>query len=711
MSQTEEDIIVLNVSTDTSGKTVVVKEQSAQNVIIVSPEAASIPAGPQGPQGPQGPPGDDGKSAYEVYRDSVPSNNLVLTEEQWLASLQGQQGEPGEAGTPGAEGPQGEPGEDGTDGTSVNIVGSYAGPALNPPGFSGSNTGDGYLNNADGHLWVWDGTQWTDVGEIRGPQGDEGALGLSAYQVWLGENNNGTEQDFLDSLVGAQGPQGIQGAPGNDGESETLSSAINVFLPNGGSFGKFSNVSGSNQISVGNGTKTAIDIIREAMVELGDIDQVSLTTTTTIGFSTTPIVNQSITLNASVGNTNNSAPTPSTVTFDFYKKVGSTSSYPATPFYTSSGNAGATATSSATSTIDFAFASETPTNEWIYFKVVATDSQNSSSSNAEVSFTPQYTAPRIKFSVNSTSNSISLKRPTNASGSGENDNSRTRFNGETEVTFSVQVPTTGVALDRARVYYSSGGSYSLVTNGNVDLSPPNYPLTSYSNGYYTASISVPHDAGFVEIGNTNNYMVRVWDDQRPYVSDTSPYCDQEIKGYQVEKIPVKMILSTTALDETDSTASWQNLFDGTTTGNPVRINEELTVTGDFANANTDELFASFTVPSNQTIGEYIYFFVPSYYFSTASGVGTQTITGTSNPNIDLYHNYNGNTQPPFGGTSQVIQVPGQPVTDYTLYKTNIYLETQFGNLSNTTPYMAFRILDSLGSTALRDTKILIRNNE
>lgn len=36
MSQTEEDVIVLNVSTDTSGKTVVVKDQSAQNIITVS---------------------------------------------------------------------------------------------------------------------------------------------------------------------------------------------------------------------------------------------------------------------------------------------------------------------------------------------------------------------------------------------------------------------------------------------------------------------------------------------------------------------------------------------------------------------------------------------------------------------------------------------------------------------------------------------------
>lgn len=667
MSQTEEDIILLNVSTDTSGKTVVVKEQSAQNVIIVSPEAASIPAGPQGPPGQDGQPGVDGLN-----------------------------------------------GQDGADGTSVTIVGNYTDTSGGDPGvIVGVSVGDGYLNNFNGHLFVWGGTSWTDVGEIRGPQGDEGALGLSAYQVWLGENNNGTEQDFLDSLVGDTGATGATGPAGADGESETLSSDINVFLPNSGSFGKFSNASGSNVILSGNGTKTALDIIREALVELGQIGQVSLSTTTTVGFSTTPIVNQSITLNASVPNTNNSAPTPSTVTFEFYKKVGQSNSF--TLFHTSSSNTGATATASTTSTIDFPFASETPTNEYHYFKVVATDSQNSSSSSAEISLTPNYSAPSIKLSLNSNSNGFTPKRTSNASGSDELDTSRTRFNGGTNVNFSIKVPrpaitqTTGVPLDRVKIYYSNGGLYSVITNGDIDLS--GYALTSYYNGYYTANISVTHDAGFVDIGDTNNYKVVVWDDQRPYTNDQSPACDQEIRGYEVEKIPAKMILSTTALDETDSTASWQNLFDGTTTGNPVQVNEELTLTGDFDNTNTDELFASFTIPSGQNIGEYIYFFVPSYYFSTSAGVGTETITGTSNPNIDLYHNYNGNTSPPFGGTSQVIQVPGQPVTDYTLYKTNIYLETQFGNASNTTPYMAFRILDSLGSTALRDTKILIRNNE
>ena len=50
-----------------------------------------------------GPEGSDGKSAYEIAKE----NGFPGTEEEWLASLQG---EPGEDGDPGSEGPEGPPG-------------------------------------------------------------------------------------------------------------------------------------------------------------------------------------------------------------------------------------------------------------------------------------------------------------------------------------------------------------------------------------------------------------------------------------------------------------------------------------------------------------------------------------------------------------------------------------------------------------------------
>src|SRR5699024_2360541 len=46
---------------------------------------------------------------------------------------------------------------------------------------------------------------------------DGGVDGKSAYEIWLENGNSGSEQDFLDSLIGAQGPQGEQGPPGQDG--------------------------------------------------------------------------------------------------------------------------------------------------------------------------------------------------------------------------------------------------------------------------------------------------------------------------------------------------------------------------------------------------------------------------------------------------------------------------------------------------------------
>lgn len=42
-----------------------------------------------------------------------------------------------------------------------------------------------------------------------GVNGTDGLEGKSAYEIWLGQGNSGTEQDFLDSLKGEQGPAGV----------------------------------------------------------------------------------------------------------------------------------------------------------------------------------------------------------------------------------------------------------------------------------------------------------------------------------------------------------------------------------------------------------------------------------------------------------------------------------------------------------------------
>ena len=50
-------------------------------------------------------------------------------------------------------------------------------------------------------------------------------VGASAYAIWLEAGNVGTEQDFLDSLVGATGPTGAAGATGSQGPIGPLGAA------------------------------------------------------------------------------------------------------------------------------------------------------------------------------------------------------------------------------------------------------------------------------------------------------------------------------------------------------------------------------------------------------------------------------------------------------------------------------------------------------
>lgn len=60
--------------------------------------------------------------------------------------------------------------------------------------------------------------------------GEDGVDGDSAYQIWLNLGNVGTEQDFIDSLVGPAGPAGPTGPQGPQGlPGEDCQCPINVF--------------------------------------------------------------------------------------------------------------------------------------------------------------------------------------------------------------------------------------------------------------------------------------------------------------------------------------------------------------------------------------------------------------------------------------------------------------------------------------------------
>ena len=86
-------------------------------------------------------------------------------------------------GPQGETGPQGPAGKDGTDGVT------------GPQGATGEQGPQGEA----------------------GADGEDGEDGQSAYQIWLANDNTGTEEEFLASLKGEKGETGEAGPAGNDG--------------------------------------------------------------------------------------------------------------------------------------------------------------------------------------------------------------------------------------------------------------------------------------------------------------------------------------------------------------------------------------------------------------------------------------------------------------------------------------------------------------
>lgn len=139
------------------------------------PQGDPGPQGEQGPQGPQGIPGPAG-----------------------LDGADGSQGPAGQSGGEGAQGVQGPRGERGSDGTSV-VIDGYVQAEADLPDLTGSAAGPSYIVMDTGHIHFWNGTSFTDGGNVTGPAGADGAPGTQGP-------------------VGGQGLQGIQGAQGPKGD-------------------------------------------------------------------------------------------------------------------------------------------------------------------------------------------------------------------------------------------------------------------------------------------------------------------------------------------------------------------------------------------------------------------------------------------------------------------------------------------------------------
>lgn len=108
-------------------------------------------------------------------------------------------------------GRQGDPGPKGDPGQGISLSGSVAVYGDLPTGLGAADAGKGYLVQADGRLYVWDGAAFPANGAgaaFTGPQGPQGPQGDAGPQ-------------------GIQGPQGEQG-PAGSGSGDVLGPASSV---------------------------------------------------------------------------------------------------------------------------------------------------------------------------------------------------------------------------------------------------------------------------------------------------------------------------------------------------------------------------------------------------------------------------------------------------------------------------------------------------
>ena len=97
----------------------------------------------------------------------------------------------------------------GPQGTSINVIGSVETEEDLP---ATGEQNDAYIVQSNGDLYVWDLTQWDNVGQIVGPQGPTGATGPQG-------ETGATGPAGPTGATGVQGPQGIQGETGPQGET------------------------------------------------------------------------------------------------------------------------------------------------------------------------------------------------------------------------------------------------------------------------------------------------------------------------------------------------------------------------------------------------------------------------------------------------------------------------------------------------------------
>ena len=177
--------------------------------------------GPAGPKGDTGDKGDTGEKG-----DKGDTGETGATGQKGDT---GSKGDTGDTGATGDTGPAGAKGDTGATGTGITIKGSYDTYEELIHDHPTGEPGDAYLVN--GNLYIWNGTTWENVGNIKGDTGDTGPQGVKGDKGDTGDSgakgdkgdtgNTGAKGDTGNSGdkgdTGDTGPQGVKGDTGASG--------------------------------------------------------------------------------------------------------------------------------------------------------------------------------------------------------------------------------------------------------------------------------------------------------------------------------------------------------------------------------------------------------------------------------------------------------------------------------------------------------------
>ena len=169
-------------------------------------------------KGEKGDKGDQGEQGLQGIQGE-PFTYDDFTSEQ-LEALRGPQGIQGETGPKGEQGIQGEKGDKGDTGSGLTVKGELQSESELP---ADGVPGDGYFINGFLYTYVGEGgnvesnPKWSNVGNIKGPQGETGPQGPKGDTGEQGpKGDKGDKGDTGEQ--GPIGPEGPQGPAGADAE-------------------------------------------------------------------------------------------------------------------------------------------------------------------------------------------------------------------------------------------------------------------------------------------------------------------------------------------------------------------------------------------------------------------------------------------------------------------------------------------------------------